>query len=197
MWLIFFPGPVILPIWAGHNTGCESKSYLWSFNGLSALTFCIWPCRRGNTAMQNLMWAGHQEPWSRQTVFFSDVVAGPSVPKSGNHQQRLFWDKTSQAAVIADLSKMPLRSCHGYHRFTSKSVGVGNDDLECICRHRQKTFVFIMIDPKMLELSIYEGIPHPGFVWSWSGMKDASNALRWCVGEMERRYKLMSALGVP
>ena len=77
-----------------------------------------------------------------------------------------------------------------------KSVGVERDDPEhSLYKAQPEDVRFIMIDPKMLELSVYEGIPHL-LTEVVTDMKDAANALRWCVNEMERRYKLMSALGV-
>ncbi|EAQ53322.1 DNA translocase FtsK, partial [Vibrio sp. MED222] len=97
-------------------------------------------------------------------------------------------------AVIADLSKMPHVLVAGTTG-SGKSVGVNVMILSMLYKASPEDVRFIMIDPKMLELSIYEGIPHL-LSEVVTDMKDASNALRWCVGEMERRYKLMSALGV-
>ncbi|NMS64204.1 FtsK/SpoIIIE domain-containing protein, partial [Vibrio parahaemolyticus] len=97
-------------------------------------------------------------------------------------------------AVVADLAKMPHVLVAGTTG-SGKSVGVNVMILSMLYKAGPEDVRFIMIDPKMLELSIYEGIPHL-LSEVVTDMKDASNALRWCVGEMERRYKLMSALGV-
>ena len=78
---------------------------------------------------------------------------------------------------------------------SGKSVGVNAMLLSMLYKARPEDLRLILVDPKMLELSIYEGIPHL-LAPVVTDMKDAANALRWCVGEMERRYKLMSALGV-
>ncbi|XNM44147.1 FtsK/SpoIIIE domain-containing protein [Escherichia coli] len=96
--------------------------------------------------------------------------------------------------VVADLAKMPHLLVAGTTG-SGKSVGVNAMILACFIKHSQKMCVFVVIDPKMLELSVYEGIPHL-LTEVVTDMKDAANALRWCVNEMERRYKLMSALGV-
>lgn len=97
-------------------------------------------------------------------------------------------------AIIADLAKMPHVLVAGTTG-SGKSVGVNVMILSVLYKATPEDVRFIMIDPKMLELSIYEGIPHL-LTEVVTDMKDAGNALRWCVGEMERRYKLMSALGV-
>lgn len=78
---------------------------------------------------------------------------------------------------------------------SGKSVGVNAMILSMLYKAQPEDVRFIMIDPKMLELSVYEGIPHL-LTEVVTDMKDAANALRWSVNEMERRYKLMSALGV-
>ncbi len=78
---------------------------------------------------------------------------------------------------------------------SGKSVGVNVMITSLLYKSGPEDVRFIMIDPKMLELSVYEGIPHL-LCEVVTDMKEAANALRWCVGEMERRYKLMSALGV-
>ena len=95
---------------------------------------------------------------------------------------------------MADLGKMPHLLVAGTTG-SGKSVGVNAMILSILYKATPKEVRFIMIDPKMLELSVYEGIPHL-LTDVVTDMKDAANALRWCVGEMERRYKLMSAPGV-
>ena len=92
---------------------------------------------------------------------------------------------------MADLGKMPHLLVAGTTG-SGKSVGVNAMILSILYKATPKEVRFIMIDPKMLELSVYEGIPHL-LTDVVTDMKDAANALRWCVGEMERRYKLMSA----
>lgn len=96
--------------------------------------------------------------------------------------------------VVADLAKMPHLLVAGTTG-SGKSVGVNAMILSMLYKAQPEDVRFIMIDPKMLELSVYEGIPHL-LTEVVTDMKDAANALRWCVNEMERRYKLMSALGV-
>ena len=96
--------------------------------------------------------------------------------------------------VIADLAKMPHLLVAGTTG-SGKSVGVNAMILSMLYKATPEEVRFIMIDPKMLELSVYEGIPHL-LTEVVTDMKDAANALRWSVNEMERRYKLMSALGV-
>ena len=96
--------------------------------------------------------------------------------------------------VVTDIAKMPHLLVAGTTG-SGKSVGVNAMILSMLYKAQPEDVRFIMIDPKMLELSVYEGIPHL-LTEVVTDMKDAANALRWCVNEMERRYKLMSALGV-
>ncbi|MCW2473513.1 DNA translocase FtsK 4TM domain-containing protein [Candidatus Symbiopectobacterium sp. NZEC151] len=96
--------------------------------------------------------------------------------------------------VVADLARMPHLLVAGTTG-SGKSVGVNTMIISMLYKATPQDVRFIMIDPKMLELSVYEGIPHL-LTEVVTDMKDAANALRWCVGEMDRRYKLMSALGV-
>ena len=96
--------------------------------------------------------------------------------------------------VLADLAKMPHLLVAGTTG-SGKSVGVNAMLLSILFKSHPEDVRLIMIDPKMLELSIYEGIPHL-LCPVVTDMKEASNALRWCVAEMERRYKLMAAMGV-
>ncbi|WP_241496707.1 FtsK/SpoIIIE domain-containing protein [Aeromonas caviae] len=93
-----------------------------------------------------------------------------------------------------NLAKMPHLLVAGTTG-SGKSVGVNTMIISMLYKSSPEDLRFIMIDPKMLELSVYEGIPHL-LTEVVTDMKDAANALRWCVGEMERRYKLMSAVGV-
>ena len=95
---------------------------------------------------------------------------------------------------MRNLEKMPHLLVAGTTG-SGKSVGVNAMLLSMLYKARPDDLRLILVDPKMLELSIYEGIPHL-LAPVVTDMKDAANALRWCVGEMERRYKLMAALGV-
>lgn len=131
---------------------------------------------------------------SRQTVFFSDVVGSQQFIEAKSPTTVVLGQDIAGEAVIADLSKMPHVLVAGTTG-SGKSVGVNVMILSMLYKATPEEVRFIMIDPKMLELSVYEGIPHL-LSEVVTDMKDASNALRWCVGEMERRYKLMSALGV-
>lgn len=131
---------------------------------------------------------------SRQTVYFSDVVASSQFVDAKSPTTVVLGQDIAGEAVVADLSKMPHVLVAGTTG-SGKSVGVNVMILSMLYKATPEDVRFIMIDPKMLELSVYEGIPHL-LSEVVTDMKDASNALRWCVGEMERRYKLMSALGV-
>ncbi|WP_394239772.1 DNA translocase FtsK [Vibrio astriarenae] len=131
---------------------------------------------------------------SRQTVFFSDVVGSQQFIEAKSPTTVVLGQDIAGEAVIADLAKMPHVLVAGTTG-SGKSVGVNVMILSMLYKATPEDVRFIMIDPKMLELSVYEGIPHL-LSEVVTDMKDASNALRWCVGEMERRYKLMSALGV-
>ncbi|WP_104399345.1 DNA translocase FtsK [Vibrio penaeicida] len=131
---------------------------------------------------------------SRQTVFLSDVINSPQFENATSPTTVVLGQDIAGEAVVADLAKMPHVLVAGTTG-SGKSVGVNVMILSMLYKSKPEDVRFIMIDPKMLELSIYEGIPHL-LSEVVTDMKDASNALRWCVGEMERRYKLMSALGV-
>ncbi len=131
---------------------------------------------------------------TRQTVYLSDVISSPRFEKATSPTTVVLGEDIAGEAVIADLAKMPHVLVAGTTG-SGKSVGVNVMILSMLYKASPDEVRFIMIDPKMLELSIYEGIPHL-LAEVVTDMKDASNALRWCVGEMERRYKLMSALGV-
>ncbi|WP_260259260.1 DNA translocase FtsK [Vibrio intestinalis] len=131
---------------------------------------------------------------SRQTVYFSDVVGSQKFIDAKSPTTVVLGQDIAGEAVIADIAKMPHVLVAGTTG-SGKSVGVNVMILSMLYKASPEDLRFIMIDPKMLELSIYEGIPHL-LSEVVTDMKDASNALRWCVGEMERRYKLMSALGV-
>lgn len=130
----------------------------------------------------------------RQTVYLREVLDCPQFKDDPSPLTVVLGKDISGQPVVADLAKMPHLLVAGTTG-SGKSVGVNAMILSMLYKATPEDVRFIMIDPKMLELSVYEGIPHL-LTEVVTDMKDAANALRWCVGEMERRYKLMSALGV-
>ena len=130
----------------------------------------------------------------RQTVYLREVLDCPQFKNDPSPLTVVLGKDISGEPVVADLAKMPHLLVAGTTG-SGKSVGVNAMILSMLYKATPEDVRFIMIDPKMLELSVYEGIPHL-LTEVVTDMKDAANALRWCVGEMERRYKLMSALGV-
>ncbi|MEZ9268346.1 DNA translocase FtsK 4TM domain-containing protein [Vibrio splendidus] len=188
-----FPGPVItrfeLDLAPGVKVSRISGLSMDLARSLSALAVRVVEVIPGKP------YVGLELPnMSRQTVFFSDVVGSPQFQEAKSPTTVVLGQDIAGEAVIADLSKMPHVLVAGTTG-SGKSVGVNVMILSMLYKASPEEVRFIMIDPKMLELSIYEGIPHL-LSEVVTDMKDASNALRWCVGEMERRYKLMSALGV-
>ena len=130
----------------------------------------------------------------RQIVRFSEVVETPEFDEAKSAVTIALGHDIGGQPVIADLAKMPHLLVAGTTG-SGKSVGVNAMILSVLFKSTPEDARLIMIDPKMLELSIYEGIPHL-LCPVVTDMKEAANALRWCVAEMERRYKLMSAMGV-
>jgi len=130
----------------------------------------------------------------RQTVYLREVLDCDKFRETVSPLAIVLGKDIAGQPVIADLAKMPHLLVAGTTG-SGKSVGVNAMILSMLYKATPEEVRFIMIDPKMLELSVYEGIPHL-LTEVVTDMKDAANALRWCVGEMERRYKLMSALGV-
>ncbi|WKW41023.1 DNA translocase FtsK [Kosakonia cowanii] len=130
----------------------------------------------------------------RQTVYLREVLDCVKFRESPSPLTVVLGKDTAGDPVIADLAKMPHLLVAGTTG-SGKSVGVNAMILSMLYKATPEDVRFIMIDPKMLELSVYEGIPHL-LTEVVTDMKDAANALRWSVNEMERRYKLMSALGV-
>ncbi|QAR46869.1 DNA translocase FtsK [Kosakonia cowanii] len=130
----------------------------------------------------------------RQTVYLREVLDCVKFRESPSPLTVVLGKDIAGDPVIADLAKMPHLLVAGTTG-SGKSVGVNAMILSMLYKATPEDVRFIMIDPKMLELSVYEGIPHL-LTEVVTDMKDAANALRWSVNEMERRYKLMSALGV-
>ena len=188
-----FPGPVItrfeLDLAPGVKVSRISSLSMDLARSLSAMAVRVVEVIPGKP------YVGLELPnMSRQTVYFSDVIGSQQFIEAKSPTTIVLGQDIAGEAVVADLSKMPHVLVAGTTG-SGKSVGVNVMILSMLYKSTPEDVRFIMIDPKMLELSIYEGIPHL-LSEVVTDMKDASNALRWCVGEMERRYKLMSALGV-
>lgn len=130
----------------------------------------------------------------RQTVYLREVLDNAKFRDNPSPLTIVLGKDIAGEPVVADLAKMPHLLVAGTTG-SGKSVGVNAMILSMLYKAQPEDVRFIMIDPKMLELSVYEGIPHL-LTEVVTDMKDAANALRWSVNEMERRYKLMSALGV-
>jgi len=130
----------------------------------------------------------------RQTVYLREVLDHAKFRDNPSPLSVVLGKDIAGEPVVADLAKMPHLLVAGTTG-SGKSVGVNAMILSILYKAQPEDVRFIMIDPKMLELSVYEGIPHL-LTEVVTDMKDAANALRWSVNEMERRYKLMSALGV-
>ena len=130
----------------------------------------------------------------REIVHLSEVISCAAFEESRSPLAMVLGKDISGEPVVVDLAKMPHLLVAGTTG-SGKSVGVNTMIVSLLYKSTPEDVRLIMIDPKMLELSVYEGIPHL-LTEVVTDMKDAANALRWCVGEMERRYKLMSALGV-
>ncbi|WP_040890166.1 DNA translocase FtsK 4TM domain-containing protein [Vibrio ezurae] len=188
-----FPGPVItrfeLDLAPGVKVSRISSLSMDLARSLSALAVRVVEVIPGKP------YVGLELPnMTRQTVYLSDVISSPQFQENTSPTAVVLGQDIAGDAVVADLAKMPHVLVAGTTG-SGKSVGVNVMILSMLYKSTPEDVRFIMIDPKMLELSIYEGIPHL-LSEVVTDMKDASNALRWCVGEMERRYKLMSALGV-
>lgn len=188
-----FPGPVItrfeLDLAAGVKVSRISSLSMDLARSLSA------PAVRVVEVIPGKPYVGIELPnLTRETVFLSDVINSEQFKVSRSPTTIVLGQDIAGEAVVADLAKMPHVLVAGTTG-SGKSVGVNVMILSMLYKSTPDDVRFIMIDPKMLELSIYEGIPHL-LSEVVTDMKDASNALRWCVAEMERRYKLMSVLGV-
>jgi S-DNA-T family DNA segregation ATPase FtsK/SpoIIIE len=130
----------------------------------------------------------------REIVHLSEVISCTAFEESKSPLAMVLGKDIAGEPIVVDLAKMPHLLVAGTTG-SGKSVGVNTMIVSLLYKSTPEDVRLIMIDPKMLELSVYEGIPHL-LAEVVTDMKDAANALRWCVGEMERRYKLMSALGV-
>ncbi len=130
----------------------------------------------------------------RQVVRLSEIIGSQAYHGMHSPLSVALGKDIGGQPVVADLAKMPHLLVAGTTG-SGKSVGVNAMILSLVYKSEPKDVRLIMVDPKMLELSIYEGIPHL-LAPVVTDMSKAANALHWCVGEMERRYKLMSALGV-
>jgi S-DNA-T family DNA segregation ATPase FtsK/SpoIIIE len=130
----------------------------------------------------------------REMVSLRDLLASRKFEKSKSKLTFAMGKDIAGAPVVSDLGKMPHALVAGTTG-SGKSVAINTMILSLLYKSRPEEVRLIMIDPKMLELSVYEGIPHL-LTPVVTDMKDAQNALRWAVAEMERRYKLMSKVGV-
>jgi S-DNA-T family DNA segregation ATPase FtsK/SpoIIIE len=130
----------------------------------------------------------------REIVNFREVLASKAFDQSKSPLTLALGHDMSGQPVVADLAKMPHLLVAGTTG-SGKSVGVNAMLLSLLYKSSPADVRLILVDPKMLELSVYDGIPHL-LTPVITDMKDAANGLRWCVAEMERRYKLMAALGV-
>ncbi len=131
---------------------------------------------------------------NREMVRLSEVISSDAFQANSSALTMVLGSDISGKPVVVDLAKMPHLLVAGTTG-SGKSVGVNVMILSLLYKSSPEDVRMIMIDPKMLELSVYEGIPHL-LAEVVTDMKDAANALRWCVGEMERRYRLMAMLGV-
>ncbi len=130
----------------------------------------------------------------RQLIAFSEIIRSEQWERAHSPLSLALGKDIGGQPVVVDLGKMPHLLVAGTTG-SGKSVGVNAMILSLLYKNKPEDVRLIMIDPKMLELSVYEGIPHL-LAPVVTDMKEAANALRWCVGEMERRYRLMAALGV-
>jgi len=131
---------------------------------------------------------------SREMIFLSELLRSKEYDKSGSPLTLALGKDIAGRPTVADLARMPHLLVAGTTG-SGKSVAVNAMVLSLLYKASAKDLRMLMIDPKMLELSVYQGIPHL-LAPVVTDMKEAANGLRWCVAEMERRYKLMSAVGV-
>lgn len=130
----------------------------------------------------------------REMVRLSEVLSSEAYDRSSSPVTLALGHDIAGIPIVADLGRMPHLLVAGTTG-SGKSVGINTMLLSLLFKASPEEVRLILIDPKMLELSVYDGIPHL-LTPVITDMKDAASGLRWCVGEMERRYKLMAALGV-
>jgi len=130
----------------------------------------------------------------RQTIRLSEILGSQVYADAASQLTMGLGKDIVGLPIVADLAKMPHCLVAGTTG-SGKSVGINAMILSLLYKAEARDVRLILIDPKMLEMSVYEGIPHL-LAPVVTDMKQASNALNWCVGEMERRYKLMSKMGV-
>ncbi|MFG6431077.1 DNA translocase FtsK [Roseateles sp. LYH14W] len=130
----------------------------------------------------------------RQTIRLSEILGSQIYADAASQLTMGLGKDIVGLPIVADLAKMPHCLVAGTTG-SGKSVGINAMILSLLYKAEARDVRLILIDPKMLEMSVYEGIPHL-LAPVVTDMKQASNALNWCVGEMERRYKLMSKMGV-
>ena len=131
---------------------------------------------------------------TREMIYLSELLRSKEYDKSGSPLTLALGKDIAGRPTVADLARMPHLLVAGTTG-SGKSVAVNAMVLSLLYKASAKELRILMIDPKMLELSVYQGIPHL-LAPVVTDMKEAANGLRWCVAEMERRYKLMSAVGV-
>ncbi len=188
-----FPGPVItrfeLQLAAGIKVSRVSGLSKDIARGLSVTSVRIVDVIQGKSVI------GLEIPnQEREMVSFRDLIASKNFEDSKSKLTFAMGKDIAGMPVVADLGKMPHVLVAGTTG-SGKSVAINTMILSLLYKSTPEEVRLIMIDPKMLELSVYEGIPHL-LTPVVTDMKDAQNALRWAVAEMERRYKLMSKLGV-
>lgn len=130
----------------------------------------------------------------RQLVRLSELLSSPAYDDAHSPLSLVLGQDIAGQPIVVDLARMPHLLVAGTTG-SGKSVGLNAMVLSILFKSSPEDVRMIMVDPKMLELSVYAGIPHL-LTPVVTDMKDAANALRWCVAEMERRYRLMAALGV-
>jgi S-DNA-T family DNA segregation ATPase FtsK/SpoIIIE len=130
----------------------------------------------------------------REMIYLSELLRSKEYDKATSPLTLALGKDIAGRPTVADLARMPHLLVAGTTG-SGKSVAVNAMVLSLLYKASAKDVRMLMIDPKMLELSVYQGIPHL-LAPVVTDMKEAANALRWCVAEMERRYKLMSAVGV-
>src|SRR5690606_24253603 len=187
-----YPGPVItrfeLELAPGVRASQVSNLDKDIARGLSVVSVRVVEVIAGKTTI------GLEIPNAqRETVYFREILDSEAYARAGSPLSMALGKDIGGIPVVVDLAKMPHLLVAGTTG-SGKSVGLNAMVLSLLYKATAADVRMIMIDPKMLELSIYQGIPHL-LAPVVTDMKEAANALRWCVAEMERRYKLMAALG--